>query len=210
MTFLFVRCILLLMTEKMEQCQKFADEIFDCEDDPSMKWLTYEWVCDRFADRFITKFMPSIIECYDKLEGTDDDNRFEYNDLDNYAWRVEFPNDRKEWPSEKNIEARAFVHEDQNRNILFVIKPNYMYEIDKQKFNLMVYSYRQDWNAKENETLGQLLKRGGSKYNDARDKEYVCGNNGMKRGSEGAYTRLPKIEMAMFDIETLHTALTEE
>ncbi len=206
------------MTQKMNQCKEFAELIFDCEADTDMKWLTMEWTANHFADCFIKQFTPKIIECYNNLEGYTEENKFEYNDLDNHAWRVDWIDERTEWPSSKNRESRAFVHTDQNRNILFVITKNWMYGIesmmlhqDQPEFHLMVYQYHTDYTGtpKKYETLDQLLKRGGSRYQDCRDSEYICGAGGMDGRSDGAMHRLPIIQMAFFDIETLECAQNE-
>lgn len=195
------------MTPKMKQCKEFADLVFDCEADPEMKWLTMNWMADKFADRFIQQFMPNIIRCYDKLEGYTITNQFEYNDLDNHAWRVNYPDERTEWPSNKNKKPRAFVHTSQNRNVLFVITTNWMHGIEEQsEFNLMVYQYRHECYAKKHETLKQLIERGGSRYQDSRDKEYICGASGLDGRSNGALHRMSSIEMAFFDIEGLEYA----
>ena len=140
-------------------------------------------------------------------------DQFEYNDLDDHAYQVEWTH---EGAFEFGKSARAFVHTCQNYNMLYVLheipsvrKVDGKYE-EYAGRQLYVYHGYQEFNYPKNRGLDDLIGSGGSRYNDSRDAEYICKSRDPSFARAGDYTlgNVYKIKMALFNLETLHYALT--
>lgn len=201
-----------------------ADQLFDTEKNFDMKWYRLEQTLDAFVDKMLQHYTSMAEECYTLLGGTNHRKQYEYNDLDCHAWRQRLH--RPVCALEEG--RRAFVHTDQNRCILYVLQDNPLGRLEKglpdsirEKIEKGLYgppvtltmfdAYLHEYGAYKNmEPLAKLVNRGGSRYNDVRDEEYIAGASDIRKRTDGAWTRLPRVRWALFNIETLHCALTEE
>jgi len=205
------------MTDKMDEAiTKSARIIYDAGEEASVRWLALEWTVDELVTKLIDDRMDQAWECMELIGngGYHSHDQFEYNDADNWAYEVN-------WTYKDDFKygttVRAFVHTCQNYNMLYVLYDNipaakkvdgkYVEYRDRQ---LYVYHGQQEFNFPDNRRLGDLIDSGGSTYRDSRDVEYICCSRDPLTGRAGEYSigNVGKIKMALFNLETLHYALT--
>jgi len=201
-----------------------AHAIYESSDDRECRYLHLEWMVDFFVAADVDAHFSMAMEAYEKLRAGDhgEDNQFEYNDLDCYAFTV---------PWEK--EERAFADRDQNKNYLYVLSESAdLSSISRalgEGRNLRVYQY---WDVKPDDpdddhggtysdcpdgeygygpdrpTLEWLVEHDGTKYGDCRDRAFVVRTPGVSGRADHTVYKLMAIKWALFNINSLWTVIS--
>ena len=202
------------MSEFAETVRQLGYDLYTSSTDRDCKYLGMEWMVNSFVEKDLEANIETMFKCYDELKErcTTPENKFEYNDLDCHAYVIPWDND------EHDREYCAFVHEDQNRNVLYVLHKES--EETKQLYRehdlglvpqdtVSIYQF-ESYEYPKLPPLEQLIENRGSRYNDGRDAEFLTSNAGGFNKVEDALHRISGIRWAIFDIETLDCALEEE
>lgn len=200
------------MSNLNKDARKLGEDLYAIVDDRDCKYLGLEWMVDRFVEQDIAANMETMFNCYDELKErcTSAENKFEYNDLDNHAYTIPWEKDKY------GREFCAFVHEDQNRNVLYVLRRES--EETKELYRtrdlgyeprdeLSMYQFK-SYEYPDLPELETLIKNRGSRYDDGRDPEFLTKTDQFSK-VEHALHCLKGIRWAIFDIETLSCALEE-
>lgn len=173
----------------MEIAQSAARIIYDSHSDLSCKSLCAEWAIDNFVSQAIADKIDMAERHWERLEGYTVSNQFEYNDMDNHAYRVEWRN------TESWHDHVAFVHTCQNHKFLYVLNrhPEVRY--------LTIYGV--DWDGE----LDSILARGRTLYNDYRDEAFMGQSPILGQIKEGAISRYPRIISSLYALEFLDAGL---
>ena len=186
-------------------CSVVASQVAQAIMESDCPQIALEFAVDEYVGKLLLNSMGQARQCVDKLLELNRvahkltrkciyDNSFEYNDLDCYATVIGGWNDKG---------TDAFIHIDQNVNYLYVIPKSG----DEGMYSRMyVYEYTTLSELKE------LVQKGGSRYNDARDKAYVGASPCALTGFPERYAiaNYHRVRHAEFNIGTLHCALFEE
>lgn len=197
-----------------ETVRKLGEDLYASNTDRDCKYLGLEWMINRFVEQDLDANIETMFKCHAELKErcTTAENQFEYNDLDCHAYVVPWADD------EYKREYCAFVHEDQNRNVLYVLRkePEETKQLYKEhdlgdcpKDAVSMYQFK-SYEYPDLPELETLLENRGSRYNDGRDKEFLTSNADGVNRVEDALHRISGIRWAIFDIETLWCALNEE
>jgi hypothetical protein len=202
-------------TDLLAECKLAAQSMYDAGEEASVRWLALEWTVDELVAKLIDDQMDQAWECMELISngGYHIHDQFEYNYNCAYEVNWTYKDDFK-----YGMTVRAFVHTCQNYNMLYVLYDNipaakkvdgkYVEYRDRQ---LYVYHGQQEFNFPDNRRLGDLIDSGGSMYRDSRDVEYICASRDpiFHRVAQcSVIGNVSKIKMALFNLETLHYALT--
>lgn len=196
-----------------KDARKVGEDLYAIHADRDCKYLGLEWMVDRFVEQDIAANMETMFNCYDELKErcTSAENKFEYNDLDCYAYVIPWEDDKYK------RKFCAFVHEDQNRNVLYVL--HRVTEETKQAHKnhdlgdvpndeISMYQFK-SYEYADLPELKTLVENRGSLYNDGRDPEFLTSIDQFGKATD-AFHSLKGIRWAIFDIETLWCALEAE
>lgn len=183
--------------------------LYVSQTDRDVRWLYLGWIVDHFIAYDIHDHTKQAFECYQLLTQYKhtETNQFEYNDMDCYAFTVPWKDNN------------AFVHIDQNRTILYALRPNPLFSEKghdivshrgwSQNTIFRIYRAHHVHERDKLLTWKKIIKNNGTRYEDSRDEEFLA-CSGDFSPKEVPLTRAYEVRWSLFNIETLHTALTEE
>ena len=196
-----------------ELSEGIAQVLAHSHDDEYVRQLYLEWAIDHWAAIELRRYAGVFDRCFAAMTGP-----VQYNDDDCDARKVCWP------------DAQALVHEDQNRNYVYVRKPPPEKEnpVFREFFGpageLHIYRYWlvpkddeerdshwQEWAdhppgkwGPDRPTLDWLIEHKGTTYNDCRDKAWIA-SLGTLGTESGMIYNYGDFKHALFNLSTLHS-----
>lgn len=158
----------------------------DCE------FLALQWTIEQFVATMYSRKVEMAVACLNALREGNHTKRktvFIYNDLDCNAW-----SGAQTW----------FAHQCQNHLMLYFLTPSHDIVDGKLVEVTTLTVYKCD----DSKHLKELVSKGGSKYRDLRDPEYL-GSSKVDTSNGVAMDKAYLVRAAIFNIETLHCAIVD-